>query len=360
MVADLWQAEDQQWAIAFVVLSSVGGTSIGPIIGGPLEKYLSWRWNFWIQLIFGGAVQAIHFFMPESRSTILMDREAKRRRKTGEDVDIYGPNEVKKPRISMKEFSITWIRPFEMFLREPIVLCLSLLSGFSDALIFTFQEGFNPIYEQWGFGTLQIAWAFIPIIIGYGIAYLSYFPWIARDQKFIKKYGLDAFIPERRLYWLLYLAPLECIGLFGFAWTSLGPPQVHWIAPMIFSCLIAIANYAIYMSTIDYMVAAYGPYSASATGGNGFARDFLAGIAAMYSTPMYSNIDANGLHLEYASTILACLAFLVTIPIYIFYWKGPQIRKASKFAMSLDADRKDRGGRRVSQATPEQLQPHNL
>jgi hypothetical protein len=39
------------------------------------------------------------------------------------------------------------------------------------------------------------------------------------------------------------------------------------------------------MATIDYMIASYGPYSASATGGNGFARDFLAGIAAMYSVP---------------------------------------------------------------------------
>lgn len=38
------------------------------------------------------------------------------------------------------------------------------------------------------------------------------------------------------------VAPLLTIGLFGFAWTSLGPPHVHWIAPMIFSCLIAIAN----------------------------------------------------------------------------------------------------------------------
>lgn len=38
------------------------------------------------------------------------------------------------------------------------------------------------------------------------------------------------------------VAPLLPIGLFGFAWTSLGPPQVHWIAPMIFSTLIAIAN----------------------------------------------------------------------------------------------------------------------
>ena len=53
---------------------------------------------------------------------------------------------------------------------------------------------------------------------------------------------------------------------------------------MIFSALVAIANYAIYMSTIDYMVASYGVYSASATGGNGFARDFLAGISAMYAS----------------------------------------------------------------------------
>ena len=36
-------------------------------------------------------------------------------------------------------------------------------------------------------------------------------------------------------------APLETIGLFGFAWTSLGPP-VHWIAPLIFSTLVGIAN----------------------------------------------------------------------------------------------------------------------
>ena len=44
-------------------------------------------------------------------------------------------------------------------------------------------------------------------------------------------------------------------------------------------------QYCIYMATIDYMIASYGPYSASATGGNGFSRDFLAGIAALYSAP---------------------------------------------------------------------------
>ena len=48
------------------------------------------------------------------------------------------------------------------------------------------------------------------------------------------------------------MAPLLSIGLFGFSWTSLGPPQVHWIAPMIFSALIAIANVRLTGALFEY------------------------------------------------------------------------------------------------------------
>lgn len=292
--------------------------------------------------------------MPESRSTILMDKEAKRRRKTGEDPNIYGPNELKKPRVSPKEAVRILIRPFYMLLTEPIVFCLSLLSGFSDALIFTFLESFAIVYEQgWGFGILGQAWAFIPVNLAYFITYFSYFPWFWRDEHIRKKYGDDAMEPERRMKWLLFLAPFEPIGLFGFAWTSFGNERnVHWIGSMIFSCMVGIANYAIYLSTVDYMVAAYGVYSASATGGNAFARDLLAGISAMYATPMYTNIGDKW-HVEYASTVLACLSCLVVAPIYFFYWKGPQVRARSKFAQALAEEVKANKGRRVSKASAE-------
>ena len=292
--------------------------------------------------------------MPESRSTIIMDKIAKQRRKSGQDPNVYGPNELKKPRVSMKEAGTILVRPFHMLLREPIVLCLSLLSGFSDALIFTFLESFAIVYEQgWGFGTLAQAWAFIPINLAYAIAYFSYFPWFWRDQKIRTRHGDDAIPPERRLKWLLFLAPLEPIGLFGFAWTSFGKERgVHWIGSMIFSALVGIANYAIYLSTVDYMVASYGVYSASATGGNAFARDLLAGISAMYATPMYENIGDKW-HVEYATTILACLSCLVVVPIYVFYWYGPQVRAKSKFAQSLLAERTANKGRRVSRPSME-------
>jgi MFS family permease len=312
---------------------------------------LSWRWNFWIQLIFNAGAMAIFAFMPESRATILMDREAKRKRKTGEDPNIYGPNELKHPRVSRKEVFQIWARPWEMLIREPIVLCLSLLSGFSDALIFTFLESFTTVYAQWDFGTLAVAWSFIPINAAYFIAYFSYYPWFWRDEHVRKTKGDNYYMPERRLKWLLFTAVLEPIGLFGFAWTTQGPEICHWIVPMIFAALVGIANFTIYFSSVDYMVAAYGVYSASATGGNAWARDFFASISAMYAAPLYHNLGKSPRPaVNYASTLLACLSCLIVLPIYVFYWYGPQIRDRSKFAKTLAADREANGGRRVSKA----------
>jgi hypothetical protein len=78
--------------------------------------------------------------------------------------NVYGPNELRafKDRFSMKEILTLWARPFVMFATEPIVLFCSLLSGFSDALIFTFLEAFTPVYKQWGFSTQQMALTFVP------------------------------------------------------------------------------------------------------------------------------------------------------------------------------------------------------
>jgi MFS family permease len=330
---------------------------LGPIVGGFVEEFLAWRWNIWIQLIFGGAVQIMHFFMvPETRTTIMMDRIAKKRRaegeKSGKPVNIWGPNELTpfKDRFSMREILVTWIRPFRMFLTEPIVLVLSLLSGFSDALIFMFLQSYALVYEQWNFAPFAIGLAFIPIGIGYLVAWFSFFPAIKRNIKERKeKPGDERAQYESRLWWLLYTAPCLPIGLIGFAWTS-NSPSVHWIGSMVFSAIIGIANYAIYMATIDYMICAYGPYSASATGGNGWSRDFLAGVLTLPATPFYQNIpsSSNPNHLGYASTILACIAALLVGAVYVIYWKGPVLRKRSPFAQKLAGAREEVGGRRVS------------
>ena len=350
MIADLWESDRQQYAVAFVVFSSVGGSVLGPLIGGFVENYLAWRWCIWIQLIFGGAVQIIHLiFVPETRTTILMNRIAKKRRESGENPNIYGPDEITpfKERFSVKEILLTWMRPFRMFLTEPIVLTLSLLSGFSDALIFMFIQSFTLVYTQWNFGTVAQGLSFIPILIGYFIAWFAFIPAIRRNIKEREAKPDDEKAQyESRLYFLLWTAPCLPIGLIGFAWTCTGPP-IHWIGSSIFAAIVGIANYAIYMATIDYMITAYGPYSASATGGNGWSRDFLAGVLTIPATPFFTNIGGKN-HLADACTILFCISLVLVVAVYVIYWKGPVLRERSPFAQHLKDAKNEGGSRRPS------------
>ncbi|KAI1635261.1 major facilitator superfamily domain-containing protein [Biscogniauxia mediterranea] len=339
MVADLFGSDNQEFALAFIVLSSVGGSIIGPIVGGFVEEYLDWQWTIWIQFIFGLFVQLLHLvFVCETRSTVLLDRHAKALRKSGERPNVYGPNELKTWReylVPSELFSV-WLRPFRMFITEPIVSVLSALSGFSDALIFMQIQSFALVFKLWNFTTIETGLAFLPIGISYIFAYLIFIPIIHRNRALRQKNPQCEHAQfESRMWCLLYLAPCLPIGLIIFAWTSTS--HVHWIAPMVGCVFIGIANYAIYMATIDYMVAAYGPYSASATGGNGFARDFLAGILTWAAAPYYNSFQGE-FGLQTANTILAVVSLILVAATFFIYFKGPSMRRRSSFAEQLKSN----------------------
>ena len=46
MIADMWEADVQQYAVAYVVFSSVGGSILGPVVGGFTEQYLHWTYVY--------------------------------------------------------------------------------------------------------------------------------------------------------------------------------------------------------------------------------------------------------------------------------------------------------------------------
>lgn len=304
---------------------------------------MNWRSVFWAQLILGGVAQGIHMFVPETRSLILLDRHAQRLRKSGEHANVYGPNEARGTfwqRISLKEITTLMWRPYKFLLTEPICLFLSLLSGFSDALVFSAFDSIGMVLKQWSFSKIAVGLSFFPLLIGYLVALIAFtLVYHLRDKEIINKKP-DSFFPERRLWLLLSLVLLEPLGLVILGAASFGPPTMPWIVPLIAIGLIGVANYAIYMATIDYMVAAYGPYSASATGGNGFCRDFLAGLAALYTKPFYTNIaTGTKFQLPTPTWILAGIATALCLPVYIFYFQGEWFRKRSPYAQQLANER---------------------
>ncbi|KAF9734560.1 hypothetical protein PMIN04_006747 [Paraphaeosphaeria minitans] len=339
IVADMFDSDSQAHAVLWASLWSCLGAVIGGICGGPIQQYLPWRYNFWIQLGFGCVTQAVHYFVAkETRATKMLDKEAQRSRKYGKG-EMYGPNEAlnwdKKwhQRFDIKEIAETMWRPYRMLFTEPIVLFLSLLSGFADALIFSFFESYGYVFAQWNFTPTQISLALLPLAGSYVAGYLSFFPVVARHEA--RRRRGEVLPPESRLWWLLFQVALLPLGLFGSAFVASGPP-LHWSGVLVFSVLIAMANFSIYYATIDYMVASYGEYSASATGGNGFARDFLAGMCALYTGKMYKTLGIRN-----AQLVLFGLSALFCLPVWVFYYFGPEIRKKSRFAKQL-AEKKEK------------------
>ncbi|KAI0839919.1 MFS general substrate transporter [Hypoxylon sp. FL0890] len=356
VISDMFDSNDPmfQHAASFIVFSSVSGSIFGPIIGGFAEAYLAWRWCIWIQVIFGAFVQLLHLFIvPETRSTVIMDRVAREYRKSGKDRNVFGPSEIANKRIDWADVGKIWLRPFRMFLTEPIVIVFSLLSGFSDALIFMMVQSFGFVYWQYGFSPVQVGLCFIPIGIGYLAAFVVFFFFIRRNVSLRAQRPQDEYAQyEARLLPLLWTAPLLPIGLLVFAFTAAySTTPIHWFPSMIGSFLIGIANFAIYMATIDYVLRAYGPYAASATGGNGWARDFLAGLLTPYAIPMYVHYKLTTLfYLKYeklsvfmATIILVVIATVLCGAVFLVYKYGPWLRRHSKFAQTLAEAEADQG-----------------
>jgi len=351
MVGDMYHKDEQQYAVLWCSLFSCLGAVIGGIIGGPLEQFLDWRWNFYIQLILGVTTQLLHgAIAKETLAPVMLDKAAKKERKSG-NVNIRGPNEDKKwrDRLHYKEVATTMFRPYQLILTEPIVLFLSLLSGLADALIFSFFESFGYVFQQWSFTPTQISLALVALAVSYIVGYFTFFPIIARHNA--RRSRGEQLAPEARLKPLLWLVTLLPAGLLICAFVATGPP-LHWFGVITATLLIGVANFSIYYASIDYMVAAYGPHSASATGGNGFMRDLLAGLCALYTKPMYSNL---GIQRSYL--VLFGLTALFCLPVYIFYFKGPAIRAKSKFASQLARESEARGAPEVtmSSASPSRV-----
>jgi MFS family permease len=94
------------------------GPLLGPVVGNFIASYMSWRWCFWVLMMWAGVNWLmLFFFVPETYSPVLLRRKARQlRRDTGDD-------RWKAP-IEMMNKSVTktvmWscIRPFQLLALE--------------------------------------------------------------------------------------------------------------------------------------------------------------------------------------------------------------------------------------------------
>jgi MFS family permease len=114
--------------MAFFSASPFLGPVIGPIIAGFINQHTSWRWTWYVQIIWAFVeLLLLVFFVPETYSPKLLQRKARRLRREG------GPGSERfTSRLDLEDkhigrkilFSVTV--PFKLVAQEPMALALNI------------------------------------------------------------------------------------------------------------------------------------------------------------------------------------------------------------------------------------------
>ena len=155
---------------------------------------------------------------------------------------------------------------------------------------------------------------------------------ITTNGRYVKKLKANNNIPvpEWRLPIAMVGGVLFSIGLFWFGWTSY-TGNVHWIVPVLSGLFTGFGIFSIFLSLLNYIVDAYLMFAASAIAANTFMRSFFGGIFPLFATQMF-----NGMGIQWASTLIGCVAVLLAPMPVFFYLYGKKIRAKSKFAPAPD------------------------
>ncbi|KAJ5826058.1 hypothetical protein N7474_003196 [Penicillium riverlandense] len=325
--ADIYNNQTRGIAVAMFAMAVFVGPFASPFTGGFITmSYLGWRWTMYIASIMGflATVLLLLFQRETYAPAVLVEKAMILRRQTHN----WGI------RARQEEVELDWedlitnnfSRPFRMLFTEPIVFLISLWMSFVYGLIYALLGAYPVVFQgvhgqNLGVGSLP----FIGLIVGelLGGVYILY------DQRaYAKKLAANnnVPIPEWRLPPSILGGICFTIGLFWFGWTG-WTRSIHWMAPTASGVVTGFGIYVIFIQCFNYLIDSYLMFAASVFAANTIIRSAVGAAFPLFSKQMFQNLG-----IQWAGTLLGCLALImVPIPLAFIKW-GPALRKMSKFA----------------------------
>lgn len=334
MIPDVWEEDkDRSIPVGVYIIFYLAGNTLGPPIFAAITQYnLVWRWIFYIQLIFYGALFPIFIVMiKETRGSVILRRRAKRMRKdTGKP--IYTEDELNTQPLYQK-LAKSSSRPLYLLVTEPVLFATTLWSAFSFGTVFLFTQSVEQVFaETYGWQSYSTGYVQGAVVVGEVLGWLGTFYaaklWLRSAARNTEAPGKP--IPEARLYVSVFGSFVGTTGgMFVYAWTSY--PNLPWIAPTIGLAMVGFGIQTVVSAAADYITDAYAAsnYAASAISAVAFGENMTASFLPLAALKLYTNLG-----FQWASTLLAFLAMLLSFAPVLFIWKGRQFRARSPFMQS--------------------------
>ncbi|GAB1207446.1 hypothetical protein APSETT445_006163 [Aspergillus pseudonomiae] len=280
--ADMYNNRHRGVAIAMFAMAVFVGPFASPFTGGFITmSYLHWRWTMYLAAIMGffGSALLLCFFRETYAPMVLVGKASILRRQTHNWGIHAKQDEVE---VDFNQLiTVNFSRPFRMLFTDPIVFLVTLYMSFIYGLMYALLGAYPIVFQKihgmnLGVGSLP----FIALIIGEfaGGAYT-----LLSQPAYTKKLvaNNDIPVPEWRL-------PPVIVG--GIAFTD---------------------------------------SAASVFAANTILRSAVGACFPLFARQMFTNLGV-----QWAGTLLGCLAaIMIPIPLGFIIW-GPTLRRKSKFAPS--------------------------
>ncbi|PGG95786.1 hypothetical protein AJ79_09872 [Helicocarpus griseus UAMH5409] len=325
--SDMFDTRLRGLAITVFSMTVFTGPLLAPFVGGFIvDSHLGWRWTQFLPGILGASALVLDtFLLQETYPPVVLVEKASELRRRTRNWGIHAKQEeieIDLRELIEKNFS----RPLKILATEPIVLLLSIYLAFIYGILYLFMTAYPIVFQQIhgmspGVGGLPYFGMIIGQLLG-GLAIILSQPWYTR--KLAANNGVP--IPEWRLPHVIVGGISFAGGLFWFGWSGYRA-DVHWIVPTLSGLMTGFGLLVIFLQALNYIIDAYLMFAASAIAANTLLRSIAGAAFPLFSQKLFQALGVN-----WAGTLIGCVAALLApIPV-IFYIYGARIRGRSKFS----------------------------
>ncbi|KAB8074496.1 major facilitator superfamily domain-containing protein [Aspergillus leporis] len=324
--ADMFSPQQRGVPIVMFCLMVFIGPLAAPFTGGfiVMNSSLGWRWTAYIPGILGAAALVfLVLFLEETFQPVILTGKADRLRRQTGDWSLHSEHEeleldfrtVVRDNVSL---------PLKMLVKEPIVLCMCVFGAFVYGLLYLFLTAYPYVFQitrgmNPGVGGLPYIGVIIGTLLG-AAATAATQPWVQRKIEM----NDGEMMPEWRLPVAIPGAVLFTGGLFWLGWSGY-KSSIHWVVPTASGLLTGFGLLTMFLPSLAYLVESSGDKSASAIAAHTLLRSAAGGAFPLFATQMF-----DGLGVEWACTLLGCVAaLLIPIPLLLYLF-GARIRARSE------------------------------
>lgn len=259
VLGDIWTPEDRGRSLGVYWLLPLLAPAVGPIIGGFIDQYTTWRWMFWSTSVFQGFMSLVSLVAyHETYVPLILGRRAsKLRRDTGDSRYHTVYERLDSEHSAARLIYQAMTRPMRLLAFHPIIQIASLISAFWYGTLYIVLSSFSTLWTSYyGEPVSTSGLHYIACALGELLGAQAAGPLMDAlyhymvDRSPEKKHRPEFRIPLSYPGGLL--APL---GLFIYGWTA--QYRVHWIAVDIGVFIFSAAGQVNGMPLQAYIIDAY-------------------------------------------------------------------------------------------------------